>query len=588
MSETCTRTVEYMTSYADVPRNGRRKTKWNLMAYIVGDQSLSGSMISQLKELTDAGFQKDTTVLAFFDPNSNGKNARIFDVNGQRKRERREKEESETIIGDGRDPFVRDIAEDYQVPALPQLPAAIALRYFLEYARCYYPAENYMLFLVGHGVIVGNDTFLPDPDDNSSITLSDLGWILKDFSNKVRQDKDELQLVGFHSCSMSSVELAHELSGVARYMMGTQGSALPGSWPYRQLLKKIFGVIEDSKKNDASAVLKEMLRSLQALTHFNSEDFWLAGYSADLAICSLKPNRINKLKLRLRDLSRALKQGLQDPATVDCIQLAHLKSQSYWGEAYSDLYDFCHCLQEQCKRNTECHFEIRNACQDVKNALSDDEEDRLIIYSDYYGPAYQHSHGLSIFFPWRSPDAKVQEIYANYSFTTDYEEDSWWSFLEQYFVATRREPRLKHGRPIQPEAAIRVRKYLFTTNAVRSLSSTEILSLSQMAPPEKVLVTVDPQGKVLGVEPPGKVLGVEPPGKVLGVEPPGKVLGVEPPGKVLGVEPPGKVLGPPDKVLGFFGFSVIKNFYAVDGVFVTSRPQGFRDRKDPHSQNGKQ
>ena len=81
-----------------------------------------------------------------------------------------------------------------------------------------------MLFLMGHGVIVGNDEFLPDTDDNSSITLASLGVILKDFGRKVRATEgDEFHLVGFHSCGLSSVELAFELQGSARYMMGTQG-----------------------------------------------------------------------------------------------------------------------------------------------------------------------------------------------------------------------------------------------------------------------------------------------------------------------------------------------------------------------------
>src|ERR1700704_1907565 len=124
---------------------------WTIMVYIVGESTLSGSMISQLKELTDAGFQQDTTVLAFFDPNCNGTGARIFNVNEHRKK----KGDKRTVIGDGPDPYVRDIAEDCWVPNLPQIPSALTLRYFLAYARATCPSENYMLFLMGHGVIVG-------------------------------------------------------------------------------------------------------------------------------------------------------------------------------------------------------------------------------------------------------------------------------------------------------------------------------------------------------------------------------------------------------------------------------------------------
>ncbi len=133
---------------------------------------------------------------------------------------------------------------------------------------------------------------MPDPDDNSAITLTDLGWILRTFAEKVRASGDEFHLVGFHSCSMSSAELAYELAGSAHYMLGTQGAAFPGSWPYRQLLKKIFVAIDDSKEppkdiQDQFKPVDRILHGLQDLSFYNSEDFWHAGFSADLSLCRL-------------------------------------------------------------------------------------------------------------------------------------------------------------------------------------------------------------------------------------------------------------------------------------------------------------
>src|SRR6188474_1296607 len=76
-----------------------QKDGWTLMFLIMGDASLSASMISQLKELTDAGFQRDTNVLLYFDPNCNGKGARIYDVNHKRKQDSLRKDK--TFVGDG-------------------------------------------------------------------------------------------------------------------------------------------------------------------------------------------------------------------------------------------------------------------------------------------------------------------------------------------------------------------------------------------------------------------------------------------------------------------------------------------------------
>ena len=418
------------------------KDKWTLMFYIAGDASLSASMISQLKEVTDAGFQEHTNVLVYFDPNCNGEGARIYDVNHLRKARAREK----TVIGDNKNSFVHNIAEDCNVQTLPQIPAAVSLRYFLTYSRSYYPAENYMLFLMGHGVIVGNDQFLPDTDDNSSVTLVELGEILKDFGGKVRETKDEFHLVAFHSCGMSSVELAFELQGSARYMMGTQGSAFPGSWPYRQLLKKIFnamGEFDDQALKTAdypNPLVKEILGGLQNLSFYNARDFWDAGFSADLSMCSLDKERVDRLNPALQGLVETLKEGLQNGAR-NSIQLAHLESQSYFGESYSDLYDLCECLQKHCGAGA-----ISDACGKVKVELDSEETeqdpnrafDQLVVFSDFYGPTYQHSNGLSIFFPWKAPTGKVITNYDNYEFTKELGSNSWLSFLDEYFYRTKR------------------------------------------------------------------------------------------------------------------------------------------------------
>jgi hypothetical protein len=478
------------------------KSEWNILFFIIGEGMISSSMISQLKAITEAGFEEDTNVLVYFDPNCNGKNARIFDVNALRKEKYENRETGKkTIIGDGKDSWVRDIAEDCYIPCLPQIPAEITLRYFLEYARAYYPAKKYMVFLMGHGVIVGNDAFLPDPDDNTAITLPDLGWILRTFAEKVRGDGSEFNLVGFHSCSMSSVELLYELEGSAQYMIGTQGAAFPGSWPYRQLLKNIFNAIERSKaaKNGDKEIVGTILQGMQSLSFYNSEDFWVAGFSSDISLCNLDPVLIKELREPIEKLSRALQRGVRDVTARDLIRLAHLESQSYWDENYTDLYDFCSCLWKRCDRKNEIQNDIRRACEKVAFAINgkklsrDDNAppdrrkksgkkstnltNKLVAYSDYYGPAYQYSNGLSIFFPWRSPATDVIEAYLEYKFTQDFGSNAWWNFLKQYFRKTQREARsTRTPWRSRPEVA-NLMPWRVKSDLVRTLSDPGILAL---------------------------------------------------------------------------------------------------------------
>jgi hypothetical protein len=92
-----------------------------------------------------------------------------------------------------------------------------------------------MLFLLGHGVVVGNDIFLLDENaSEQSLTLTNLGQILAEFKHSIElegktpEETPTLELVSFHSCSVSSLEVAYELQGTAKYMLALPPD--PGSY----------------------------------------------------------------------------------------------------------------------------------------------------------------------------------------------------------------------------------------------------------------------------------------------------------------------------------------------------------------------
>ena len=221
---------------------------------------------------------------------------------------------------------------------------------------------------MGHGVVVGNDAFLPDADDNSAISLPQLGTEIRDFSERVTADKAKFHLLGLHSCSMNSVEVAYELQGTARYMIGAQGSAFPGSWPYRHLLKKMFAAIDryDEKTVPESddypnPLVREILDGLQDLSFYNSVDFWLAGYSSDISMFSLNKDKIEGLDSALEALAGALTEGLKDPITKGQILRAHLESQSYWKETTLTSTIFVTCS------NSTAGAEIPSTCTAMRS-----------------------------------------------------------------------------------------------------------------------------------------------------------------------------------------------------------------------------
>jgi hypothetical protein len=492
---------------------GRRKKRegekeWTLMFFFASDNALAPGVVSQLKAIKEAGFHPNVNVVTQFDPRTVGTPTHIFDVNIIEKL--RNHGGSDIGFCGSDDPRVRDLLEDklwrtqktrhrknvreeykkllkqyeniedYDPPlppasrgaytyvgqGVPQEPSPKeSLESFLTFCRTRYPARHYMLFILGHGIVVGNDIFLFDEHSGvDSLTLKELGGVLRGFEEEIHPEGSRLELISFHSCSVSALEVAYELSGTARFMLATQGPAFVGSWPYRQILIRVFK--EGSKIN-----VKKLVVDIFYLCLYNSTDFLLAGYSFDLCLCNL--DAVPCLTCDLRELSNALVAALplppeSDPEDDPCgpthpapatpkpdsvhplvaqmaksfILLSHWKAQSYWQENYIDLFDFCKCFIRLCKdfENATSELDplpgvlrrIKDACavlvgkKDVcpvlvgkleKEGTGKFEEDdpvipdnekckyKVIVRDEYAGPSFQYSHGLSVFFPWSEPES---------------------------------------------------------------------------------------------------------------------------------------------------------------------------------------
>ena len=72
-----------------------------------------------------------------------------------------------------------------------------------------------------------------------------------------------------------------------------------------------------------------------------------------------------------------------------------------------------------------------------------DKFERLIVHSDNFGWRYQYSHGLSIYFPWSQPagdSSRGLRNYSKYNLNVDLKQNSWLSFLRDYWRVTLRQP----------------------------------------------------------------------------------------------------------------------------------------------------
>ena len=175
--------------------------------------------------------------------------------------------------------------------------------------------------------------------------------------------------------------------------------------------------------------MREMLVDLFFFCMHNSTDFLLAGYPFDLTLFDL--SKVSSIREPFEKLSKALIEGLneglndgQNPSLcADLIILAHWKSQSFYQEMYTDIFDFCFCLKkklEQYQPPGEAAPKLLEACDDLMTALSKEwtrggngHGEKFIVCSEFAGPEYQYAHGLSVYFPWSRPpaDRRILEEY---------------------------------------------------------------------------------------------------------------------------------------------------------------------------------
>jgi hypothetical protein len=108
--------------------------------------------------------------------------------------------------------------------------------------------------------------------------------------------------------------------------------------------------------------------------------------------------------------------------------LAHWEAQSYNGERFVDLFDFCNCLEQRSPSRL-----VRKRCREIQRFI----EDEFVLKASYSGAAYQYSYGVSLYFPW----AQIVSTYKNLDFVQDSKGSGWIQFLRTYTRLTRRLPR---------------------------------------------------------------------------------------------------------------------------------------------------
>jgi hypothetical protein len=392
-----------------------------VLAYFAGEKDLAESMVLSLKAMYQIGAASRCNVVVQF--NRVDSAPQRFRIAGGNPRAMTPPPTTKLFDGDGR---LRRFGEVVPVERLPHADLAdirprqtrinrAVLESFVASGISENPSDHYLLILSGHasGVVgkrIDENGFSP----GATRTL-DLGPMFESIKKRTGRVVDVL---GMDACFMSMCEVCWELRGAVRFLVASEGLTPQFGWPYHRILE-LF-------RNDDVLAPEEVASAIVALYLRYRADFDLAGQSVDLSACEI--DKGEQLSDTVTRLSHAMGTRLEDRAFRDALLLSRWKAQSYKSEQYVDLWDFCHLLEEQGEDEA-----VRSACENVKKAISS-PADGMVKKSIFNGPAYQHSHGLSIYFPW----SVVSPGYGKFGFA---KATGWQRFLKKYVSATRREMR---------------------------------------------------------------------------------------------------------------------------------------------------
>jgi hypothetical protein len=399
----------------------RRRRRWTILAYFAGETSLSEAMIAGIKDIYRVGISPHTNVVVQYNPKEGP--PRRFDLSEMASPVHRPLDGPRAYDKDGRlERFGRQVPVGRQPQtdnhgisvSQSRINRAVLEGFVLDGIRGN-ESDRYALIVSGHASgVVGLKAEHPGFAPGAMRTV-DLARMLRSVKTKTGRSIDVL---GLDACLMSMCEVCWELKDSVDYLVASEGFTSPGGWPYHRVLEA-FQKDDDLTPNDAAcAIVVACLRYYA--------DFVLADRSADFSACDL--SRVRPLAGALKQLALRLAEELASPSVRDAVVLSHWRAQSYKSDQYADLWDFCDLL-----RDTRVDEQLCQACDETIAAISDPVRG-AVRNSVYSGPGAQHSHGLSIYFPW----SEVSPAYADFGFgrTT-----TWAPFLASYCQTTRREMR---------------------------------------------------------------------------------------------------------------------------------------------------
>jgi len=241
------------------------RRKWTFIVYMAADNDLESAAIADLNEMEAVRFSAaPVSILALVDrhpgydmTNGNWSDTRLFEIktdpNGL----------NSTIVSTRLDCPELGLSNEVETELNTADP--LVLTRLIDFAQRSYPAENYALFVWGHGTGWRSGPSMEATQAPcKAVAFDDTHGQYMPLPSFGRAIADKgLSLIGFDTCYAAVLELAYQIRNDAELFVGSEGEILSNGWDYTALFSDFLGK-PNLTVNDLGDSIQEMFASQYA------------------------------------------------------------------------------------------------------------------------------------------------------------------------------------------------------------------------------------------------------------------------------------------------------------------------------------
>ena len=340
------KTIQYLAALAlifilqgcdlEINRNVQGESsnrKWTFIVYMAADNDLESAAIADINELEAVKYSgAPISILVLLDrspyydmTNGDWTDTRLFEI----------KQDphglNSTIISARLDCPELGLSKNTETELNTADP--LVMSRLIDFAKRAYPAENYALFVWGHGTgWRGNsNASLPKPaykaiafDDTHGSYMS-----LPSFGKSIAGKG--LSVIGFDTCYAALLEVVYQIKDEAVLFIGSEGEILSTGWDYTALFTDFI-----RKPNLSINDLGDSIQYQFSLQY---------GGLGNASVSQIELSHINNLFERFNEFSGAVADAINTPKARDIVlsQILHNVESFYFPsfpcDMYADIYD---------------------------------------------------------------------------------------------------------------------------------------------------------------------------------------------------------------------------------------------------------